>query len=218
MKILQVSDIHGSIPAAEKIAEKVRRGDYELVIAAGDITNFGTLSQADAILGRIAEAGVKVLFVAGNCDPRAMLTWQPDNENIINLHLKKIEIGELSFIGLAGGGPKSVGTIIEFNEEQFKGLLDEIPQPSGRFILVSHTPPYGSDADKIGGKHAGSKSIREYVEKTKPILVSCGHLHEARAVSKIGDTTIVNAGPAREGNCASIIITTNRVEATLEKL
>ncbi len=218
MKILQVSDIHGSFSAVEKIAEKVRAGNYSLVIAAGDITNFGTPEQANTLLGKIAETGVKVLFVAGNCDPEAMLKWQPDSKNIINMHLRRVEIEGLEFLGLAGGGPKSVGTIIEFNEEQFKNLLAELKPKSERFVLISHTPPYGTEADNIGSSHIGSKSIREYVEKTKPILVSCGHVHEARSVSKLGNTTIVNAGPAKDNNCAVITIEEDEARAKLDKL
>ncbi len=218
MKILQVSDIHSSFSAVEKIAEKVKRENFDLVIAAGDITNFGTVEEADKLLGRIAEQGVKVVFVAGNCDPSDMLTWQPSKSNITNLHLKSITVGEYELLGLAGGGPKSVGTIIEFNEEQFKELLTKLNPTKQSFILVSHTPPYGTDADMTGGNHVGSTAIREYVEKTKPILVSCGHIHEARSISKIQNTTVINAGPAKLNNCATIEIKNNTVEASLEKL
>jgi len=218
MRILQVSDIHSSFSAVEKIAEKIKEESFDLVIAAGDITNFGTVEEAEKLLGKIAEQGVKVVFVAGNCDPAAMLTWQPSNSNVTNLHLNSITVGSYELLGLAGGGPKSVGTIIEFNEEQFKELLAKLNPTKQNFILVSHTPPYGTDADLTGGNHVGSTAIREYVEKTNPILVSCGHIHEAKSVSKIGRTTVVNAGPAKQGNCAVITIKGGEAEVILDKL
>ncbi|HIQ30049.1 MAG TPA: YfcE family phosphodiesterase [Candidatus Caldiarchaeum subterraneum] len=218
MKILQVSDIHGSFSAVKRIAEKVGGEGYDLVVAAGDITNFGTVEEAEALLGEISDQGVAVVFVAGNCDPEDMLSWKPRGGRIINLHLKSTELGGYELLGLAGGGPKSVGTIIEFNEEQFKELLSGLNPSREGFILVSHTPPYGTGADLTGGSHVGSTAIREYVEKTTPILVSCGHIHDARSVSKVGKTTVVNAGPAKQGNCAVITIRDGEVEAVLDKL
>ena len=217
MRILQVSDIHGSMSATERIAELVRENNYDLVIVAGDVTNFGTVEMAETILGKINEAGAKVLFVAGNCDPESMLRWQPSTGDIVNIHLKTVEVGGLRFMGLGGGGPRSVGTWIEFGEEEFRSMLDSMTPPSGRFVLVSHTPPHGCGADDVGGKHVGSVAIREFVEKTKPLLVSCGHIHEARSVSKIGETVVVNAGPARSGNYARIRIEGEGVEAELER-
>jgi hypothetical protein len=32
--------------------------------------------------------------------------------------------------------------------------------------------------------------------------VICGHIHEARGQAKIGNTVVVNCGPARDGNYA----------------
>ncbi|MDJ0269216.1 MAG: metallophosphoesterase [Aigarchaeota archaeon] len=217
VKILQVSDIHGSMVAVEKIAAKADEG-YDVVFVAGDVTNFGTIAQAEMILSKIAEHCPRVFFVAGNCDPEALLNWQPATEKITNLHLKSAMLGELGIVGLGGGGPKSVGTIIEFNEEQFSSMLSELKPPSGRFILLSHTPPHGAEADHVGGRHVGSMAIREYVEKTAPILVSCGHIHEARSISKLEKTTVINAGPARNNYCASIIIEGEEVKAELQQL
>ncbi len=71
-------------------------------------------------------------------------------------------------------------------------------------ILVCHQPPYGM-LDKVTarfvpkhwqGKHAGSKAIREYIERTSPDYVFCGHIHEGRGMKKIGNTEIYNLGVA----------------------
>ena len=85
-------------------------------------------------------------------------------------------------------------------------------------LLVSHTPPHGSAADALGGRHVGSITVREYCLKAEPIAVSCGHIHEARSVSTLGRTLVVNAGPAKGGNAALLEITGNEVKAELVRL
>ncbi len=72
-------------------------------------------------------------------------------------------------------------------------------------ILVCHQPPYGI-LDKVSGKygapksyvgkHAGSKVILDYVKKTQPKYVFCGHIHEGEGKTKIGKTEIYNLGVA----------------------
>lgn len=67
-------------------------------------------------------------------------------------------------------------------------------------ILICHQPPYGI-LDKVTwkeapkhyqGKHAGSKVILDYIKKTQPKYVFCGHIHEGKAMRKIGKTEVYN--------------------------
>jgi len=68
-------------------------------------------------------------------------------------------------------------------------------------ILICHQPPYGF-LDKVGkmapkhyqGKHAGSKVILDYIKKTQPRYVFCGHIHEGKGKTKIGKTKVHNLG------------------------
>jgi Icc-related predicted phosphoesterase len=41
---------------------------------------------------------------------------------------------------------------------------------------------------------AGSKAVRDAIEKHQPLLGLHGHIHESRGVIKIGKTTCVNPG------------------------
>jgi len=78
--------------------------------------------------------------------------------------------------------------------KRFKGLN----------ILICHQPPYGF-LDKVGkmaprhwrGKHAGSKVILDYIRRTQPQYVFCGHIHEGKGKRKIGKTEIHNLGVGR---------------------
>jgi len=64
-------------------------------------------------------------------------------------------------------------------------------------IIVSHLPPYGILDKDQGlnelGASIGSKILREFIDKKKPKLVVCGHLHNPEE-KKFGKTLVVNPG------------------------
>ena len=71
-------------------------------------------------------------------------------------------------------------------------------------ILLCHQPPY-SVLDKVNfpqapkhwqGKHAGSKTILNYIKKKQPRYVFCGHIHEGKGKKRVGETIVYNAGVA----------------------
>jgi len=67
-------------------------------------------------------------------------------------------------------------------------------------VLVAHNPPKNTKVDTtIMKKHVGSESIRKFIEKRQPILVISAHIHEARAVDKIGKSTLFYPGALFEG-------------------
>lgn len=216
MKILHVSDIHGSMGAAEKTAEKAGEINADLIIVTGDITHFGEIEDAETILDRIYEYSGHIFFVPGNCDPRALLEWTPPNNSIKNLHLKSIDFSGFEFIGL-GGAVGRYGTLIEFTEEEVEEMLKKIVPRKRDFIFVSHSPPFGLEIDHTGVKHIGSMSVRRYVESYQPKLMVCGHAHEGRGIAKINNTVIVNSGPAKNGYC-SIIYVGKDVDVQLSNL
>ena len=87
-----------------------------------------------------------------------------------------------------------------------------------KLILISHTPPFNTKVDlAFNGEHIGSRSIRNFVEKYKPIAVFCGHVHEARGIDKIGNTIVANPGPARHGMYALAEVN-DEIKVKLESL
>src|SRR4030043_1350592 len=80
--------------------------------------------------------------------------------------------------------------------------LDRLPKPlhPKRAIYVMHSPPFGTRLDLIrGGKSAGSRSIKTFIEKNQPLLTLHGHIHESPELSgtyvdRIGETFSVNPG------------------------
>lgn len=216
MRILQISDLHGNFTAAERASVKAEEIRVDLILVVGDITHFGDAGIAEKILGKISKSGVPILFVSGNCDPPSLLGWQPEGINAENIHGRVVEMDDVRFFGV-GGSVGRFGTPTELTEEEIERVLKLFDESGEDLVLVTHTPPYGLEVDFTGSKHIGSKVIRRFVEVVQPFLVSCGHVHEGRAISKLGRSVVVNAGPARNGYCAVIDIG-DEIKVTLSTL
>lgn len=69
-------------------------------------------------------------------------------------------------------------------------------------VLVCHQPPY-QILDRVDsqnapenwrGKHAGSKTILNYIQKYQPKYIFCGHIHEGEGFEKVENTEVYNLG------------------------
>lgn len=74
MKILIVSDIHGSLPALEKVLAYYDANGCELLCLLGDILNYGPRNglpeglDPQGIVQRLNERAASIVAVRGNCD------------------------------------------------------------------------------------------------------------------------------------------------------
>ena len=200
MKIIALTDLHAKTSVISLLADQLKAA--QLVILCGDITHFGREREMDAIMRRFLEYNPNVLAVTGNCD-------YPEAENYLaernlSLSARVKESGDFRIFGLSGSLPCPGRTPQEYAEEEFEVLLDNIsPAPDKPWIFVSHQPPFGTLNDQVSpGFHVGSKSIRKFIEKHQPVICFTGHIHEGIAIDRIGDTVIVNPGPAGAGNYA----------------
>ncbi len=197
MQIIGLVDIHGHSNFDDKIADVISAAD--LILIAGDITNFGGERETIEIIERIKELNSKILAVAGNCDREGVniaLTAQK-----INLHGKSVKVNGIAFYGLGGSNKTPLHTPREFTEDELADVLTRFKQePDAKFhVLITHAPPEKTKLDKIFlGLHVGSKVVRKFIENFQPDLVICGHIHEARGADKIGKTLIINPGPFPE--------------------
>jgi len=206
MRLLILSDIHGHIEKVRLLFDVVKNNSPDVLVICGDITHFGDVAQASAILKEFVRGSTSTLFVPGNCDP-PQLALEPVVEGATNLHGRCLSILGGNFIGVGGCIPTPFGTPFELTEDEIGRLLGTAQRDCGESkstILVSHDPPYGTEADKTSiGYHVGSKTIRSFIEKTSPSLVACGHIHESRAIESLGITLVVNPGPFHRGYYAS---------------
>ncbi|MGQ4891770.1 MAG: metallophosphoesterase family protein [Candidatus Njordarchaeia archaeon] len=218
MKFLYLVDLHGNRHSLKNFGEIAEEEAVKAVIVGGDITNFGTISEAIEILRELRETtGREIFFIPGNCDDKKLLDWEGE-EKIINIHLRKQKIGEITILGLGGSLTTPFYTYIEFSEEEIKELLNKFEKDEIH-IFVTHSPPSDTKLDIVyGGKHVGSKAIREFITNVKPSIVLTGHIHESSGMDKLMETTLVNPGPASRGNYAVFSIEKNEVEVALENV
>ncbi len=86
--------------------------------------------------------------------------------------------------------------------ETIREDLDRLPKPlhPDRTIYIMHSPPFGTRLDLTqGGKSAGSRSIKAFIEEHQPLLTLHGHIHESPDLSgsyfeRIAETLSINPG------------------------
>ncbi len=62
---------------------------------------------------------------------------------------------------------------------------------SSKTVSVFHSPPYATRIDTLhDGKPIGSRAIRDYIDRYKPLISVHGHIHEAPYMTGIYRTTI----------------------------
>ncbi|HME19226.1 MAG TPA: metallophosphoesterase [Nitrososphaerales archaeon] len=197
MKVLFVTDVHGSVRALSWVKKKA--ADYDSIIVGGDLAKGGTKDFAAGFLRGAASGGAKVIFVHGNWDPADMTI--PDGT--IPLHSRTQMLGKFSVGGLGGSGPTPFKGPFEMGDDEARDVLARIGHVD---ILVSHSPPLMTKCDRAHSGHIGSLPVREYVQREGPSLVLSGHVHEGRAVDRLGASTVVNPGPLMEGKYAELLL------------
>jgi Icc-related predicted phosphoesterase len=210
LNIIHLTDIHGVSANIPKIADELSKAD--LIILSGDITHFGDAEDAGEIIHAISNYNKNILAVPGNCDNLSVNDYL--NDKGINLNRQSAIINDLIFCGFGGSLPCPGLTPYEFTEHDAKKWLSELISSlnTGKtLIFVSHQPPINTINDQLNnGDHVGSKSVREFIEVTSPILCLTGHIHEGNGIDRIGKCIIVNPGPLSKGKYAIIKITGER--------
>jgi putative phosphoesterase len=194
LKIATITDIHARSVYPISVLGQLRQTD--LLLIAGDITNFGDKDEANYIIQELAALNIKMFAVPGNCDRPAVSSALDSCD--INLHATTKIVGNVMLFGIGGCNKTPFHTPLEYSEKEIADILNRIARiPSVKhYVLVSHAPPYKTKLDKVlFGLHVGSKAIRNFVDEFQPDIVVCGHIHEARGVDNVGNTLIINPGP-----------------------
>jgi Icc-related predicted phosphoesterase len=192
LKLLLFSDLHNDIAAARRLA--ARAPQFDVLIGAGDFCNVHQgLSYCLSVLRAIRKP---VVLVAGNNETTEELDeacrgWTSAHV----LHGSAITIAGVTFFGLGGGIPITPfgDWSYDFTEEQAAELLAGCPPGC---VLVSHSPPKGAVDLSSRGQSLGSVAVRAAIERVRPALVVCGHIHgSAGQQAVLGSTPVINAGP-----------------------
>jgi uncharacterized protein len=191
VRILAFSDLHRDLgQAAELVAMSA---EADAVIGAGD---FASVHEGLAeTIGALAAIEAPTVLVPGNNETEEALRETAARWSAATvLHGEGATIAGAEFFGLGAGVPVTPWEwSFDLDEEAAAAKLAGCPEGA---ILVLHSPPRGHCDTGGGGDHLGSESLLRAVERTRPRLVVCGHIHESWGCeSRIGETPVRNLGP-----------------------
>jgi len=149
-------------------------------------------SSVRAMIARVRERlGARVVFVPGNHDLPDAADTAGDNADGLRLAIDGLRIS-----GLGGAGPGRFGFPYEWDEPEADARLAGVLAGTDACdVLVSHTPPADTSLDRtLHGLHVGSVAVARWIERARPRLFLCGHIHEAWGVERLHGVPCVNAG------------------------
>ncbi len=176
--------------------------------------------------------GIKVLVSGGNDDTQKLVDSVVNSKVVVNVDQKIYKDYEpFTMVNVGLSNPTPFSTPREVQEDVLERTIEQLMKgtatDSDHLIFNIHAPPYNTTLDiapKVivgpdgslsmslkGGEaemaHVGSTAVRKMIEKYQPALGLFGHIHESRAVEKIGKTLCINPGSAyTEGTLNSALI------------
>lgn len=189
MKLLIFSDVHNDTRALERLMDS--EADY--YFAAGDLVSWARgIDKVGPILARKRE---RVYVMPGNHESERHTAGMCADYGLSHFHGEVIQVAGYHIGGLGYSTPTPFNTPGECTEAEMEQRLSKFTGLDP-LILICHCPPYDTPLDRIRpGLHAGSKSIRAFIEANQPRYFFCGHIHEAEGVTaRIGETAAANVG------------------------
>ena len=193
MKVLIFTDIHGDTRALEKLIAQ----PADIYIAAGDLSTFGKdLDRCGEIMKPLGE---KVWVLPGNHESHDDTRAFCQRFGFFDFHRQiralKSKRGTTQWAGLGYSNITPFNTPGEYTEEEIAKALAPFDNLKPLYLVV-HFPPQGTRLDEFAaGKHAGSPTLREWVDRVQPLYLFCGHIHECAGRSdRLGSTQAFNVG------------------------
>ncbi len=218
MKFISIGDIHMATRNLERMGEALRGCD--LMILAGDLTNFGGIDDTEKVLTDVRRVCGNVLAVPGNLDQPEVIPFL-EREGIA-LHGKGLVVEGVAIFGCGGSNISPFHTPIELTEEEIDAALRagyEQVRNLRPLVMICHAPPFETKCDRlVNGKAVGSTAARRFIEQVKPDICISGHIHESAAEDAIGPTRIFNAGPFKGGGYVVVKSDGRALDARLEFL
>jgi hypothetical protein len=200
MKILAFGDLHGDQGLAKKLADKAEKEKVDLVILCGDITQFD--ADTTNLVGQFKKKHKKVLLIPGNHESVATADFLAEFYGVKNIHGYSVKYEN---VGIFGAGGANIGPNFVSEKELYDLLRKGFEQIKylRKKIMVTHVHPTKTKMEKLTKFVPGSDGVLKAVEKFKPDLLLCSHVHEAEGIEeKIGRTRILNVG--KEGKIIDI--------------
>ncbi|MGB9901788.1 metallophosphoesterase family protein [Methanothrix sp.] len=208
MRLICIADVHD---ASSRLGF-LKGCSADLMVIAGDLHDDGRPEDAASVLDELSRFPQMKLIVPGNMDPKSFAEDLWRSHGLIPIHRSSFVLGNVGFAGMGGMVARNPGRIgdptryYHSDEDIYRTLTDLLRSLRGleRRVVVVHQPPRGVRDRLYNGALSGSVGLRRVIEEHQPDLVICGHIHEDRGTSSLGDTLVVNVGEARRGYAALI--------------
>ena len=167
--------------------------EADYYFAGGDLVSWARgLDKMGEIMKR--RAG-HVYVLPGNHESEQDIEAFCDRHGFVNFHEKTLQVDGFHIGGLGYSNPTPFNTPGEYSEPELAARLAKFADLKP-LVLICHAPPINTALDRIrDGLHAGSRSVREFIDKHQPAHFLCGHIHEAEgAVIQMGATRAQNVG------------------------
>ena len=191
MKLLAFSDLHRDLDQAVDLVTQSEEAD--IVIAAGDFASVHEgLEEAIDALKPIQKPTV---LVPGNNETEEALRSACEGwDEASVLHGGSVDLEGHLFFGLGAGVPVTPWDwSFDLDEDAAASALAKCPRGA---VLVLHSPPLGHCDRSGSGDSLGSRAIMEAIERVRPPVAVCGHIHESWGCeSAVGESRIYNLGP-----------------------
>jgi len=204
VRIAYVVDVHDRFDAVAEALE--RTGPVDVLVVGGDITTFGTPTDAERAIAEWRPLAPRLLAVAGNCDSPEIDARLV--ELGVSLDARGVVIDGVGLFGASAAPHSPLHTPYEVPDEELGRRADAgLADVDGARVRIfcPHAPPHDTACDRLrSGQHVGSAALRAFVDREQPELLLCGHIHEARGMDDVGKTRVVNPGPVASGHYALV--------------
>lgn len=217
MKILYVTDIHGDVKIVDSLVSEALERKVSAVMIGGDLApGFDVFRQRFFIesvlvpgMEKLSVKGVKAFVQMGNDDFGAnmdVLRKAEEQGYLKTTSMRTLRLGKYYVTGYSFVNPTPfLFKEWEKEEDEIRKDLEGLGKNSDpeKTIFVFHAPPYNTNLDLLHNReHAGSRAIREFIEREHPLLTLHGHIHESPEMSgdfrdRIGKTLCINPGKGK---------------------
>lgn len=191
LKALAFSDLHVDFDTARDLVSRSR--EVDAVIAAGDLASVHRgLEEIVSVLSAIE---VPTALVPGNNETADALRAACEGWSQARvLHGESTELDGVPMFGIGAGIPITPWDwSFDLDENEAAEMLERCPEGA---VLVSHSPPRGHCDRSGAGQELGSTAVADAIERVRPPLVLCGHIHESWGCeSEASGAKVINLGP-----------------------
>jgi Icc-related predicted phosphoesterase len=194
------------------LADPVLRVDLFREVVAASVARWVALAD-----DRLRGSGVRLIAYPGNDDEPWVADALAASAVIENADGRVVDLGDHELVGMGWANVTPFNSPRELPESELEARLETLirtMRAPERAIFALHCPPINSGLDmapKLRRREdgelqvvaaaghtvlepVGSLAVRNVIERHQPLLGAHGHVHESRAVAKVGRSLCFNPG------------------------